>query len=207
MRKATLTKNHEKLDAAINRYEDFMKRIIKAKQVIKTIQEKQDLAESVLLRLCANWESFVDEHLVDCVNRDHFKLKDFLGVPVPGHPSKNLCTALIFGDSYRNFASFGELKGFTKKLLRNELNPFLKVTRTQIKRIDEVYTIRNYLSHYSARSKRALRCMYENTYKRTNFIEPGQFLLAYNAKRLWNYFDAFKGASDKMNRSVTSSNE
>lgn len=209
MRKADLTKNHEKLDDTIDRYRSFMERMINAKRVIQSDQEKQDLAESVLLRLCANWDSFVDEHIVDCVNVAPSKLEDFLGVPVPDHPDKNLCTALIFGDSYRNFASFGELKRFTKKLLPDESNPFLKVKSTQIiKRIDEVYTIRNYLSHYSARSKRALHRMYESTYKRTNFIEPGQFLLAYDAKRLWTYFDAFKGASTKMNNwPVTSSNE
>lgn len=199
MRKADLTKNHEKLDDTIDRYRSFIERIINAERVIKTIQEKRDLAESVLLRLCANWDSFVDEHLVDCVNVDPSKLKDFLGVPVPDHPDKDLCTALIFGDSYRNFASFGELKRFTKKLLPDESNPFLVVTRARAKKIDEVYTIRNYLSHYSARSKRALHRMYENTYKRTNFIEPGQFLLAYDAKCLWTYFDVFKDTSIKMN--------
>lgn len=200
MRKADLKKNHEKLDDTIDRYRSFMKRMINAKRVIQSDQEKRDLAESALLRLCANWESFVDEHLVDCVNVDPSKLTDFLGVLVPSHPNKDLCTALIFGDSYRNFTSFGELKHFTRKLLPDESNPFLEVTKAQAKKIDEVYTIRNYLSHYSARSKRALRRMYENTYKRTNFIEPGPFLLPKNAQkqRLWTYFDAFKGASTKM---------
>lgn len=200
MNKADLKKNHEKLDAAINRYEDFMKRIINAERVIKTIQEKRDLAESVLLRLCANWESFVEKHLVDCVNVDPSKLTDFLGVPMPKHLSKNLCTAFILGDGYRNFASFHQLKGFTRKLLPDKSNPFLAVKGVPPEKIDEVYTIRNYLSHYSAKSKRALRRMYENTYDRKKFIEPGLFLLPKNAQkqRLWTYFDAFKDASTKM---------
>lgn len=200
MRKADLTKNHKKLDDTINRYQDFMERIIKAKNVVKKIQEKRDLAESVLLRLCANWESFVEKHLVDCVNVDPSKLTDFLGVPMPKHLSKNLCTALILRDGYLNFPSFDQLKRFTKKLLPDESNPFLAVTGVQPKKIDEVYTIRNYLSHHSARSKRALRRMYENTYGRTNFIEPGLFLLPKNAQKphLWTYFNAFKGASTKM---------
>ena len=163
MRKADLKKNHEKLDYTIDRYRSFMERMINAKRVIQSDQEKQDLAESVLLRLCANWDSFVDEHLVDCVNVDPSKLKDFLGVPVPDHPDKDLCTALIFGDRYRNFASFDQLKRFTKKLLPDGSNPFLEVTRAQAKKIDEVYTIRNYLSHYSAKSKRALHSMYKKT--------------------------------------------
>lgn len=198
MRKSDLKHNHVRLDDSIGRYRSFMERIIAAQRVIKLVQEKRDLAESVLLRLCAHWESFVDEHLVDCLNVDHSKLEEFLGVPVPAHPSKNLCTALIFGDGYRDFSSFGQLKGFTKKLLPKASNPFLEVTKTQSKRIDEVYTIRNYLSHYSARSKRALHSMYKDEYEMTNFIEPGKFLLSYEAKRLWTYFDAFEGASKKM---------
>jgi hypothetical protein len=64
--------------------------------------------------------------------------------------------------------------------------------------MDELYTIRNYLSHYSAASKRSLRHVYKSTYKMSNFLEPGQFVLAYQAKRLWQYFDAFLGVSDDM---------
>ena len=30
------------------------------------------------------------------------------------------------------------------------------------------------------------------------FLEPGQFLLAYEASRLWVYFDAFESASTNM---------
>ena len=198
MRKADLKKNHKTLDDSIQRYRSFLERIIAAQRVIKLVQEKRDIAESVLLRLCANWERFVDEHLVDCVNVDDSQLEEFLGVPVPSHPSKNLCTALIFGDGYRDFASYGQLKGFTKKLLPTNSNPFLAVTTTQAKRIDEVYTIRNYLSHYSGKSKRALHRMYQKEYGMTNFLQPGRFLLAYEARRLWAYFDAFDGASARM---------
>jgi len=198
MRKADLLQNHIKLDDAIDRYRDFMGRIIDAQRVIRVVQEKRDLAESVLLRLCANWESFVDEHLVDCMNVDPSQLEDFFGVPIPAHPGKNLCTALLFGDSYRDFPSFGALKGLTKRLLPATSNPFLQVTAAQSKKIDEVYTIRNYLSHYSARSKRALHRVYQNQHQMTNFLEPGNFLLAYDARRLWTYFDCFEDASTAM---------
>lgn len=109
MRKADLKHNHKMFDESIERYRSFLNRIIKAQRVIKHSQEKRDIAESVLLRLCANWEKFVDEHLVDCVNLDPSQLEEFLGVPMPSHPSKNLCTALIFGGSYRDFRDFGHL--------------------------------------------------------------------------------------------------
>lgn len=198
MRTADLRKNHEWLDASIARYRSFLERVISAQRVISSTEEKRDIAESVLLRLCANWEYFVDEHLVACVNVDPSQLKEFLGVSLPSRPSKSLCTALIFGDRYRDFASFGALKGFSKKLLPDPSNPFLAVTKTHADRIDEVYAIRNYLSHYSARAKRSLHGMYQAKYQMKNFLEPGQFLLAYKAQRLWKYFDAFEGASTKM---------
>jgi hypothetical protein len=198
MRKSDLKKNHDAFDEAIARYRSFLNRIVDAQRVIREAQEKRDLAESVLLRVCANWESFVDEHLVDCVNRDHSRLSDFLGVSIPSNPSKDLCHALLFGDSYRDFRSFGDLKGFSKKVLPPESNPFLVVKATSFNRIDEVYRIRNYISHYSTRSKRSLMAMYREKYNYDRFLEPGQFLLAYKAKRLWAYFDAFQKASQDM---------
>ena len=198
MRKADLSQNHKLLDDSIDRYHEFLERVIKAKSVIRTRQEKRDIAESVLLRLCANWERFLEEHLIDCVNVNPSGLDKFLGVPVPAHPSKNLCAALIFSDKYRSFASFDELKSFSRKLLPDDSNPFLAVTRNQIKYINEVYKIRNYLSHYISKSRRLLKNMYSKEYRLNSFLQPGHFLLARNAKRLWNYFKAFEGASDKM---------
>lgn len=198
MRKSDLKGNHKQFDEAVKRYRDFMVKVIDAKRVIGSMQEKRDLAESVLLRLCANWESFVDEHIVDCVNVDHTQLKEFLGVRIPAHPSKDLCRGLIFGDGYRDFRSFGDLKGFTKRVLPKKSNPFLAIKPVHARRIDEVYRIRNYLSHYSAKGRRALMAMYRDRYKMRRFLEPGQFLLAYNSRRLWAYFDTFEGASDDM---------
>jgi hypothetical protein len=198
VRKADLLKNHSGLDEAIARYRTFMDKIIDAQRVISSAQEKRDLAESVLLRLCANWESFVDEHLVDCVNCDHSQLSTFFGVTIPANPSKDLCQALIFGDGFRDFKSFGDLKGYTKRILPTASNPFLAISDAHHKRIDEVYRIRNYLSHYSTKGRRSLMALYRDEYRMERFLEPGQFLLAYNARRLWTYCDAFAGASADM---------
>lgn len=189
MRKSDLKKNHLPFDKAVARYRAFMDKIFNAQRVISTPEEKRDIAESVLLRLCANWERFVDEHLVDCVNRDHTQLSKHFSVSLPENPSWNLCHALIIGSSYKDFRSFGDLKGFSKKILPEDSNPFLQVSPNHTKKIDEVYTIRNYLSHYSAASSRALMHVYKSEYDMQRLLEPGQFMLAYNAQRLWAYFD------------------
>jgi len=53
MRKSDLQKNHEPFDAAVTRYRNFMQKIISAKHTVNSAQEKRDVVESVLLRLCA----------------------------------------------------------------------------------------------------------------------------------------------------------
>lgn len=198
MRKSDLKKNHIPFDEALGRYRAFMDKIINAQRVVSTTEEKRDIAESVLLRLCANWERFVDEHLVDCVNRDHTQLSKHFAVSLPDNPSWNLCHALIIGASYTDFRSFGDLKGFSKRILPEESNPFLQISAAHTNRIDEVYKIRNYLSHYSKASSHSLMHVYKTTYNMKRFLEPGQFVLAYGAQRLWAYFDAFEGASNDM---------
>ena len=198
MRKSDLKKNHQPFDEALTRYRSFMDKIINAQRVISTAQEKHDVVESVVLRLCANWERFVDEHIVDCLNRDSSKLASCYGVALPDNPSKDLCQALIIGDRYLDFRSSSDLLGFTKKVLPNVSNPFNEISKAHRKRMDEVYTIRNYLSHYSGSARRRLLDMYKRKYNMDRFIEPGRFLLAYKARRLWNYLDAFEGASGDM---------
>jgi hypothetical protein len=198
VRKADLKKNHDAFDAALGRYRSFTMRILDAQRVIRTQTEKQDIAESVLLRLTAHWERFVDEHLVDCVNVDHSRLNDFLGVTIPRHPTRNLCKAVLFSGGYKDFKSFGDVKGFTKKVLPDDSNPFLAVTGAHAGKIDEVFKIRNYLAHYSAVARRALDRLYKDVYGLGRFEEPGRFLLARNGRRLWGYFGAFEGASKDM---------
>lgn len=160
MRKSDLAVNHRGLDDAIVRYRLFMEKIVAAQRVINTVGEKRDLAESVLLRVLANWEAFVDEQLVDCINIDTSKLSDFLGVSIPAHLSKNMCEAILFGGGYRDFPSYGALKGFSKKILPEDSNPFIHVHSSRTSAIDEMYKIRNYLAHYSSAARRALMRMY-----------------------------------------------
>jgi hypothetical protein len=198
MKKSDLIKNHDKLDGALKRYRLFMEKILAAQRVVGQAQEKRDIAESVLLRICANWERFVDEQLVDCVNRDHSKLSEYFSVSIPKNPSVQLCHALLIGARYTDFKSFDDLKGFSKKVLPDSSNPFLAVQKSHSTKVNEIFIMRNYLSHYSARAKNSLFGMYKLRYGLTRFREPGYFLLADQARRLWAYFDAVGGASADM---------
>jgi hypothetical protein len=119
-------------------------------------------------------------------------------VTIPPHPTRDLCEGLLFGGSYRDFKSFGDLKGYAKKILPDQSNPFLAVAQGNSAKIDEVFKIRNYLAHYSSAARRSLDRLYKANYKLKRFVEPGRFLRANCGKRLWAYFDAFEGASDDM---------
>lgn len=198
MRKSDLAVNHRNLDSELAWYRTFMLKVVEAKRVINTIIEKRNIAESVLLRVLANWESFVDEQLIDCINIDTSKLSSFLGVPMPAHITKNMCEAILFGGGYRDFPSYGALKGFSKKILPETGNPFLHVHSSRTSAIDEMYKIRNYLAHYSSHARRGLMCMYEDKYGYSNFIEPGRFLLGNDGEMLWHYLDMLDAASQDM---------
>lgn len=198
MRKSNIIARHDRFLNDVDWYRDFLARVIGARRVLKSVEDKREIAEMIVLRLCAHWEYYIDELLVACINRDHSQLSQHFGVSIPEHPSNQLCQALLFGDGYKDFPSFGKLKGFSKKILPNESNPFLRITKTNSNRIDEVYAIRNYLSHYSAKARRTLFDMYKKNHNMSRFLEPGQFLLAYEASRFDEYIDAFVGASNQM---------
>ena len=198
MNKSDILAKHDGFLDTIEWYREFLSRIIAAKRVLGNVAEKRELAESNVLRLCAHWEYYIDELIVASVNRNHSKLSEHFGVPIPEHPSYALCQALIFGDGYRDFPSFSSLKRFSKRILPDTGNPFIRIHSSHWKKIDEIYAIRNYLSHYSFKAKRTLLRMYQNNHGMARFMEPGQFLLAYNASRLGEYLYAFEGAATNM---------
>jgi len=198
MRKADLRKNHEKFESAISRYADLLARLLPAQRVVRTVGDKREIAEGALLKLCSHWEAFIVEELVDCVNIDSSALGNYLGLSLPKHLSRDLCEAILMRDGYLDFRSIGDLKGTAKKILPNAINPFEKISKPVCDKIDEVYKIRNYLSHRSKASAKALMRMYSTNHDMKNFLEPGQFLLAYYSKRLLGYFNSFVDASNQM---------
>jgi hypothetical protein len=197
MRKADLKKNHEEFDGIVDWYGEFLGRVLRARIEVLA-EDKREIAESVLLRLCAYWESFVEKELVDCANIDCSRLSEYVGVPLPEHLTLATCQAIVLGGRYLNWRSIGELKSLAKKVLPDHVNPFAKITSSTGKRIDEAYVIRNYLSHQSTASRRALMQMYETRHDLSRFKEPGAFLLANNNRRLVEYGRAFIRASGEM---------
>lgn len=201
MRKADLRKNHKWFEGIVTRHEKSLKRLMNAKRVVRR-QDKREIAEATSLKLCAYWESFVDHELLDCVNVNSTKLQQHLDVKLPRNLNRGLCRAILFGDEYLDFQSIGALKGYAKKILPDKVNPFRRIDAATAKKIDELFRVRNYLSHYSFAAKRSLTRMYKKNYKMKRFREPGNFLLAHNAKRILAYSAALSKASHLMARII-----
>jgi hypothetical protein len=185
-------------------YIDFLARTLEAQRVIRTKVDKTEILESSIIRICALWEAFVEDELIDCLNLDSSKFSEYLKLDLPKHLSRSLCEAILIGSRYLDFKSVGDIKGFANKVLPDDVNPFRLIkTNPTAKRIDEVYVMRNYLSHYSSKAKRALRQMYKKSYNLERFREPGDFLLSYAGNRLVPYIEAFLDASKQMRGIIT----
>lgn len=204
MRKADLAKNHDWFEEDLRWYIDFLSRTIGAQRVIRTKADKVELVEALMLRICALWEAFVEAELIDCLNLDCTKFSEYLKLDLPKHMSRTMCEAVLLGDRYLDFRNVGETKNFAKKALCDDNNPFHLLANSTAKKIDELYVMRNYLSHYSSKSKRALRQMYKSSHNLNKFREPGNFLLAWDKGgfRLVPYIQAFLDASEQMRRII-----
>ena len=203
MRKADLGKNHKDFEDDMDWHIEFLTRTLGAKHIIRTKADKVEVVESSVIRICALWEAFVEEELIDCLNIDSTRFSEYLGLGLPKNLSRNLCEAILIGHRYLDFKSVGDIKGLAKKLLPDHANPFQLIKSSTAKRIDEAYLMRNYLSHYSSKSKRALRQMYKKSYNLNRFRKPGDFLLSVEGQRLVRYVKAFWDASKQMRRIIT----
>lgn len=205
MRKADLTKNHDWFEQEIIRYNDFLKRVKNPTLVVKGLLDKQDkyeITELSIVHICAIWESFIEEELIDCLNLDCSKFSDYLRLDLPKDMNKDMCSAILLGDRYLDFG-IDNIKGRAKQVLCDENNPFKLIDKETCDKIKEVYTIRNYLSHLSRKSQWALLQTYETSYNLKKFIRPGKFLLSNNAKRLVRYIESFLIASQQMRGIIT----
>jgi hypothetical protein len=202
MRKADLAKIHDEFEEDMDWYIDFLIRMLRAKRVVQ-YYDKLEILESLVIRLCAIWEVFVGDEMIACLNIDSSKCKEELQLRLPKHLSKDLCEAILVGHGYMDFKSVGDIKSFARKVLPDDVNPFNFIrTNPTAKRIDELYIMRNYLSHYSSKSRRTLHKMYQDSWDLKKFREPGDFLLAYSGKRLVQYIGAFLDASEQMRRII-----
>lgn len=137
----------------------------------------------------------MEELLIDCMNKDTTRYKEFTGFQIPKNISRETCKAIILGTSYIDCKSISHLKQMAKRILVPQFNPFKEIPKSNSDKIDEFFAIRNYLAHYSDVGRRSLEKIYKNRYSLKTFREPGEFLLARDKRqkmpRMWVYIVNF----------------
>ena len=195
MRKSSVELTFDNFTGWLKWYDDFLAKIYMSRRVVRTFQEKLEIFEAFVLRIDAIWGIFVEQLLIDCLNRDTSQYARHTGTALPKHLPKEQCMAMLLGLGYLDFRSIGEIKKIGRDVLVDVNNPFKGIPQSAGSKIDEFYKIRNYVAHYSSLSKRSLMKVYKEKYGMKRFREPGDFLMAQDRKsgqiRFSNYVDAF----------------
>jgi len=182
----------------------FLIKIEGAKKVVKSVDEKRNVFEAYVFRICANWEILIEDLLIDCLNKDTSQYKESTGFGIPKHLSRETCKAMILGVTYIDFRSVSDLKRMAKRILVPQFNPFKGIPRSNGEKIDEFFALRNYLAHYSDAARRRLDNIYRNRHGLKSFREPGDFLLAkdkvHGIPRMAVYINNFIDTADIMGK-------
>lgn len=184
-------------------YIKLLEKIYDAKKVISKKDEKRELFEAIALKILCTWENFVEDLLTDCLNKDTSQYAASVGVRgLRKHLPRTECRLLLFGMSYLTFRDASEIKSRARRILVPKCNPFGSIPRRTLNKINEFYTIRNYIAHQSSKARCALEAMYKNRYRMKRFCEPGKFLMAWDKKakrlRLDGYIGFFFSAATRM---------
>jgi hypothetical protein len=187
---------------SMNWYIDFLNKVFAAQRVLKGEREKKEVLEAFVFKIHVTWGIFIEELLIDCLNRDTSQYANYMALKVPKHLPRSQCKAILTGLRYVDFRSVSEIKKVAQDILVPENNPFKAIPKSASDKIDEFYKIRNYLAHYSGLARRSLAAMYKRAYGMRRFREPGDFLYSLRRRkdriRLADYIEAFRDAAEQM---------
>jgi len=202
MRFKSILKNHEQFESAVEEIIQYAQEIIAdlPYKNAMSAKEKHILLEALILKICALWEKFIEQEIIFVIYLNTKKLLQVMGLDEKTKLNPELVRAVIFSDTYRSFQDIDDLIYFSKKAVEQRYNPFTRIGASQTRNILFTYKIRNYLSHYSRYSKRALFSAYKKIYNYKRFLEPGKFLLKDKGKHFEDLAKNFKMASINMKK-------
>ncbi len=175
MRKASIRKNHEVFEQSLTVIDQLAAQVVDG-QIGTAVDQRDVLAEGIVLVVAGHWEAVVDDDFVDALNRDTTAYARNAGLELPKNLSRDICFGLLVGDRYLDFRNTGEIVGRAKRILVTANNPFDHLTSTVRKSIDQFYILRNYVAHRSERAYRAYRSLLQNDYHYERIVRPGVFL-------------------------------
>lgn len=157
---------------------DFIhEKIVKQKGEIFAEFEIEETLEAFSIKVLCDWEWLVERTIINCLIKDTSALSAHLNLNLPKTITYDVGFAILNGVGYFDIKSTGNLKGLTKKVLTDDLNPFAKISKDRCDSIDDFYIIRNYIAHRSEASKRSYKKLLLDKKQITDFIEPGKYLL------------------------------
>ncbi len=184
MKYKSILKNHKEFESNIEEIIKYSleKIILNPRNGKISSRETSILLEAFILKICALWESFVEKEIVLTTFQDQTNLFQLMELKKNNKLDVSLIRAVLFSDTYRGFQDINRLVDFSKKVIVDNYNPFLEISNEQKTKIHFVYTIRNYLSHYSNYSKKKLLLEYKKIYEYKVFLEPVTLLLKNKGK-------------------------
>lgn len=202
MRKSSVQATFDQYEYWLGVNVELLARIINAKRVVGNERDKKELIEAFVFKLVAIWEVFIQDLMIDLLNRDSSQYADYTSNRLQKHLPRPVCRAMIEGLGYYDFRGVADIKRVAKNILVGSNNAFKAIPQNDGEKIDEFARMRNYLAHYSTVARRNLMKSYKRIHGFSNFREPADFLYAYNprtkALRLVDYVTAYESASAAM---------
>jgi len=172
MKKASFDKNHREFEGWMDWYGQFLDKHL---HVLSQF-EQYEVLEAFVLRIAVRWEVLVIQDIIASLNRDSSKYSAEIGLNLKKHLTRDESEAILIGHKYIDFKNTQQAIDFSKRHLVDKLNPFKLINSNISKKIDQFFTMRNYLAHYSSYAERKYKRMIIKEYKLTRIYEPGAFL-------------------------------
>lgn len=150
---------------------------------------RRRLCEGALVLAFSHWERFIEQLFCAYLSQDVSQLGKSLGLDLEGSVLKPTAEALVAGERYFDFKSYGDIKGRARKMLAR--HRFDKVKVTDQRALDAIQALRDQILHRSRHSTRRLQALVQRR------VDPGTHLAARKGgmTRLKHYLSIFKSAS------------
>ena len=186
MKKASFNKNHKDFEGWMDWYGQFLDKHLHTLSQF----EQHELLEAFVLRVAVRWEVLVIQDIITSLNRNSSKYSAEIGLNLNRHLTRDESEAILIGHRYIDFKNAHQVIDFSKRHLVDRLNPFKLIDPNISKKIDQFFTMRNYLAHYSSYARRKYKRMITKDYKLNRVYEPGAFLSKVDKKsKLYRWVD------------------